>query len=169
MEIKKMKLFMHSTCAQVLLAGLSLLTLLGCQPTVPEGPATVPMQIGNRTFHLEIANTRDRRRIGLMYRKSLPPDHGMIFLFTDEVNREFWMKNVPFPLDIIYLNSAGKVVSILHMKPMDETTTLSNAAAQFAIELNQGTAQSAGIKIGDTLQFPPEIKEAAARAQPDDD
>jgi uncharacterized membrane protein (UPF0127 family) len=135
---------------------LVLTTLLsGCHDTGPNpGLATVPVRVGDRTFTLEIANTEETRRTGLMHRESMPGDHGMVFVFPDEQVRGFWMKNTKIPLDILYLNGVGRVVSIKQMQPMDETSVSSDAPARFAIELNQGTADKVGVKPGHVITLP---------------
>jgi hypothetical protein len=144
----------------ILLIALAALPL-GCRQNTraQSNLPTVTMEIGSSTFTLEIANTRATREHGLMRRDFMPPDHGMIFVFDQEQPLGFYMKNTRIPLDIIYVNAAGKVVSIKQMKPYDLTTTPSDAPAKWAIELNQGAASAAGIRVGDTLQIP-----AAARA-----
>ena len=119
---------------------------------------TTRMQLGNKTFTLEIADTRATQEYGLMHRDSMPADHGMIFVFPDEIERRFWMKNTRIPLDIIYVNAAGKVVSIKQMKPYDQTSVPSDAPAQYAIELNKDAASAAGVTQGMTLQIPPGLK-----------
>jgi uncharacterized membrane protein (UPF0127 family) len=120
--------------------------------------ATVPMKIGEKTFRLEVADTDALRQKGLMRRDSMPKDHGMIFVFTDEAPRGFWMKNTRIALDIVYVDAKGKVVSIKQMKPFDVTTVPSDGPAQYAIELNQGTAADVGIKAGDALELPKGLK-----------
>jgi uncharacterized protein len=129
----------------------------GCQQS-PSGLAVVSMQIGNRTFHLEVAATADSQETGLMKRDSMPDDHGMIFVFGDESPRTFWMKNTRFPLDIIFVNTAGVVVSIKQMDAYDLHETPSDKPARYAIELNKGAAESAGVKVGDQLTIPTEAR-----------
>jgi uncharacterized membrane protein (UPF0127 family) len=136
------------------------LLLVGCRGQAsPSSLPMVDMQIGNRTFHLEIARTEDQQETGLMKRDSMPADHGMIFVFADEKEVAFWMKNTRFPLDIIYMDHLGKVVSIHQMKAYDLTPIYSGGPTQYAIELNVGAAEDAGVHTGDQLQIPP-----AARA-----
>ena len=84
----------------------------------------------------------------------MPSDHGMIFVFESDEPRAFWMENTRIPLDILFVASDGHVVSIHSMKPYDRTAVPSDGPARYAIELNQGAAQSAGVKAGDILQLP---------------
>ncbi|HEX2973581.1 MAG TPA: DUF192 domain-containing protein [Tepidisphaeraceae bacterium] len=131
---------------------------LGCQPGgIQSGLRTVQMQIGTRTFTLEVADTDSSRQYGLMHRDSLPADHGMLFVFEDERPLGFWMKNTRIPLDILYVDAQGRVVSIHQMKPHDLSTTSSDGPAQYAIELNEGAAARAGVKPGDHLPLPPSM------------
>ena len=138
----------------------------GCRKPAeqPQPPAveveksdTVPIVIGRETFNLEIADSTDEHRRGLMYRESMPQDHGMIFVFDAEDERAFWMEATLIPLDILYVDSTGKIVSIKSMKPRDRTPVPSGGAAKYAIELNAGAAARAAINPGDVLSIPPQI------------
>jgi len=139
------------------------LPLPGCsRPSVAEsGLRVTKMRIGSQNFTLEIADTDATRTQGLMGRKSMPDDHGMIFVFPDEQPRAFWMMNTHIPLDLIYLDAAGRILSIHQLKPFDATGVRSEGAAKYAIELNQGAAARAGIKKGDLLTIPKEAAEPA--------
>ena len=118
------------------------------------------MDIGKQPFVLELAATDPTRKHGLMHRQSMPADHGMIFVFPDEEPLSFWMKNTLIPLDIVYLDRNGKVVSIRQMKPLDESGVPSDEPAKYAIELNEGAAARAGVKVGDVLKIPPAARES---------
>ena len=120
---------------------------------------TVPMRIGSKTFTLEIANDAAEREKGLMRRDSMPADHGMIFVFAGDQRLGFWMRNTRIPLDIIYVNANGVVVSVKQMRPYDTSTTYADAPAKYAIELNQGQAAAAGVKVGDQLTLPDAARE----------
>lgn len=135
----------------------------GCQQQPGSSLPTVSVRLGNQTFVLEVADTDSARQRGLMYRSSLPDDRGMLFVFDDEITRGFWMKNVPFALDIVFLDSGGKVVSIRQMKAFDESTTSSIYPARYAIELKAGVAEKAGIKAGDAVTLPSGIVSVASR------
>ena len=88
----------------------------GCRndPSKPAGePGTVDVTVGNKPFRLWIAATAQSREYGLMNRPSMPPDRGMLFVFRrEEPKMSFWMRNTLIPLDIIYLDAGGQVVSI---------------------------------------------------------
>ncbi len=121
---------------------------------------TVSMKIGNETFELEIAANDSERQHGLMYRRSMPLDHGMIFVFGDERDRAFWMQNTLIPLDIVYVNAAGRVVSIKHGVPLQEEPTIpSDGPIKWAIELNDGVAAAIGLKVGSKLEIPAEARD----------
>jgi uncharacterized protein len=119
---------------------------------------TTPMTLGGQPFTLEIADTPQTRRQGLMHRKSMPADHGMIFVFPEPDRLEFYMKNTLIALDVVYLDAGGQVVSIHPLEPLDESTVASAGPAMYAIELNQGTAQRLGLKAGDKLTVPPGLR-----------
>ena len=145
---------------------LSLALLSGCDNTATTQPQsnlrTITMQIGRQTFTLEVADTEPVRETGLMNRDSMPANHGMLFVFDDESPRSFWMKDTRIPLDILFIDGNGKVVSSKSMKPFDLRTTPSDGAAKYAIELNAGAAQSSGVSAGDQLTIP-----LPAQASPD--
>jgi uncharacterized membrane protein (UPF0127 family) len=130
----------------------------GCGRNEPGSLRTTGMQIGNARFTLEVADTYAKRARGLMQRDSMASDHGMIFVFDKEQDLAFWMHNTRIPLDIVYLDATGRIVSVASMKPYDETSVPSGAPAKYAIELNQGAAQLAGIKAGDVLVLPPDVR-----------
>jgi uncharacterized membrane protein (UPF0127 family) len=132
--------------------------LMGCEhpPATTQGNLPiVSIKIGSKSYNLEVAADEYSRMRGLMERDSMPADHGMIFVFDDEQERGFWMHNTRIPLDILFLDSSGNVVSIHTMKPYDENTTYSDKkAAKYAIELNAGAVGDNGAKIGDKLLIP---------------
>jgi uncharacterized membrane protein (UPF0127 family) len=145
---------------------LLLAPMTGCKRPAakPTGPInqnlpTTTIQIGNEQFTLEIASTDPTRQIGLMNRHSMPANHGMIFVFPREEPLGFWMKSTYIPLDILYLSEGGRVVSIRSMKPLDLTSVPSGYPAKYAIELNQGAATRAGVRVGDQLTIPPEAQQ----------
>jgi len=146
-----------------LIAGILLASCIatGCSQPPASGLPTVQMKLGSQTFTLEIANTAETRERGLMRRDSMPADHGMIFAFPSEEPQSFWMKNTLIPLDIVYIDAAGTIVSIRSMKPLDLTGIESGKPAKYAIELNAGIASAAGLKVGDKIKVPQTVTDAA--------
>lgn len=119
----------------------------------------VEMKLGGKAFTLEVADTPGTRETGLMRRDSMPADHGMLFVFEGDERRGFWMKNTRIPLDIIYVNAAGRVVSIKQMKAYDTSTTSSDGPAKYAVELNWGVAEGTGLRPGDRIDIPPTARD----------
>lgn len=140
-----------------LIVAISVFTC-GCEEHQGGGSATVKMNIGSRTFVLELARTPEEQEKGLMQRDSMPADHGMVFVFPEEQVLNFWMKNTRFPLDIIFVDSRGKIVSIKQMKAYDLTNTSSDVPARYAIELNVNAAAQAGARPGQVLEIPPSAR-----------
>jgi uncharacterized membrane protein (UPF0127 family) len=118
------------------------------------------MQIGGKTFKLEIAHTETSRTKGLMERDSVGENAGMIFVFREDAPRSFWMYHTRIPLDIIFVNSASRVVSIHTMQAYTTNSTASAGPAKYAIELNAGVVQKLGVKAGDTLELPKDLPAA---------
>jgi uncharacterized membrane protein (UPF0127 family) len=113
------------------------------------------VNVGGKSFKVEIADTQEKQALGLMFRDSLPADEGMIFVFPNEAPRSFWMKNCRIPLDIMYFDKELKLVSISANTPPCKVSRCpsypSKAPAQYVLELNAGTASLLGIGIGDKL------------------
>ena len=126
---------------------------------------TVTMRVGAKIYNLEIAATEPMQQLGLMRRNSMPADHGMIFVFPDERDRGFWMKDVRFGLFIVFMDHDGRVVSTAHMRSYDQTTTPSNGPIQYAIELNDDQEQACGVKPGDVLVIPAAAQAPASQPQ----
>lgn len=127
----------------------------------PSPASTVKVVIKNQPFNLEIARTISQKAKGLSNRSSLCPNCGMIFVYTKDQTLPFWMKDTLIPLDMIWVNSQGKVVSIQTATPQTGTPDLQLAIfrndrpARFVIELNAGNANKIGLKIGDNIDIPP--------------
>ena len=109
---------------------------------------------GDTIKHLdiEIADDDYQRETGLMYRKSMQDDRGMLFIFEDEQPRGFYMKNTDIPLDLIFLNAKNKIVSIAkNAKPRNLETIPSEVPAQYVLEINAGLADQWNLQPGDSL------------------
>ncbi|HEX8912381.1 MAG TPA: DUF192 domain-containing protein [Humisphaera sp.] len=119
--------------------------------------ALVPVTISGQRFRLEVAATELGRNHGLMRVPSLPVDVGMAFVFAAEQPLSFWMRNTIIPLDIVYLDDAGRVVSAHTMNAMDDSPVPSGGMAKYAIELQAGTAERIGVRKGELIGLPPAI------------
>ncbi len=103
---------------------------------------------------IEIADDDYKTQTGLMYRRSMAKNQGMLFIFKDSQIRSFYMKNTEFALDIIYFNSEKKIISIRkNAKPFDESSLPSEAPAQFVLEVNAGLSDKWNLTTGDTFQL----------------
>ncbi|MEN9625929.1 MAG: hypothetical protein RL557_257 [archaeon] len=115
---------------------------------------TIQIIINNEPFILETAITTAEKQKGLMFRESMPEDHGMIFIFNQEEERSFWMKNTLIPLDIIFIDENNKITSIQTAQPCtQDPCSKYQAHAQYIIELNAGRAKELGLKEGDELDI----------------
>lgn len=112
--------------------------------------------ISDLCIQAEVAATEKTREKGLMFRKSMPEDKGMLFVFEKEDFHNFWMKNTRFPLDIVWIDSNKKIVDIYeYALPCKDVckTIAPQAEAHFVLEVNAGFTKKHGIKIGDALSF----------------
>lgn len=100
-------------------------------------------------FKIELAETTSETTQGMMFRRSIPEGTGMLFLMPEERYQSFWMRNTYVPLDIIYINSRGQVVSIqANAQPMNETPLPSEGPANLVLEIAGGRAAKLGIIPG---------------------
>ena len=117
---------------------------------------TTKVKINGIEIIAEIADDDNERAIGLMNRSSLAEDRGMIFIFDDEKQRSFWMKNTLMPLDMIFIDSNGTIVDITTMQPCKSLfceSYRSKEPAQYVLEVNAGFAEEHGVKIGDFVEI----------------
>jgi uncharacterized membrane protein (UPF0127 family) len=105
-------------------------------------------------LNIEIADDEYQTQTGLMYRKSMKDDQGMLFIFEEEIRRAFYMKNTQFALDIIFINSDRKVVSIQkNAKSFDLTSLPSEEPAQYVLEVNAGLSDTWTLESGDSAEW----------------
>ncbi len=106
---------------------------------------------GNKV-EVEVANTEPTRMAGLMFRRDMGENTGMLFVFSDSQPRAFWMKNTLIPLSIAFMDDKGKIENILEMPPQTEQTFRSAGAAKYALEMNAGWFTKKGVKAGDVIE-----------------
>ena len=108
----------------------------------------------NITFNVEVAKTIEERRIGLMYRKKLLNNEGMLFIFPREKIIQLWMKNTYIPLDVIFISENKVIVDIKkNMEKLSETIVKSKVKSRYALEFNAGLIDKLDIEIGDKVLF----------------
>ena len=140
---------------------------IACSPPAAEAEPTKTKlsqpNLATVTFHTpsgdiqvksEVARTPDARRQGLMYRKSLKPHHGMVFVFPREDPQSFWMKNTYLSLDMIFINSALDVVGVVaRAEPETLTPRGVSTPSRYVVEVIGGYAKQYGIEKGVRVSF----------------
>ncbi|GKT11316.1 MAG: hypothetical protein ISEC1_P0279 [Thiomicrorhabdus sp.] len=111
----------------------------------------VDIQINNQTLPLEYADTEVLRNQGLMYRKQLCIDCGMLFKLDQAHQVEMWMKNTYIPLDVAFIRADGLIVGIEAMQPLDQTLVKASEKVLYVWEMNQDWFQANDIAVGDKV------------------
>ncbi|TXK72225.1 DUF192 domain-containing protein [Mesonia sp. K4-1] len=159
---------MKKLIKKISLVGGIILTLTACKEERKDKVITTPeitfQKDGELYFisaekdtlkHLEIetAVSSYEQQTGLMYRKQMQENRGMLFIYDNETPRpNFYMKNTYIPLDLIYINSNNTVVDInREAKPLDESPIPSQAPAKYVLEINGSKAQEWNISKGDSI------------------
>lgn len=140
-------------CAVVLLAAL-LAAAGAAGADFKSGTATIHAQGQELRYQVEVADTGRLRSIGLMYRASLPQDHGMLLLNERPQQVNIWMKNTFVPLDIIYIDEGGRIVGIFENAVPESTAFMpSDGAVKAVLEVNAGQVRARGIAVGDRVSY----------------
>ena len=118
------------------------------------------------SFHVEIADTPGERSRGLMFRRGLAEGWGMLFVHDSSRERSFWMENTFIPLDMIFIDAKGRVVSVVeNAEPLTRIRRESKEPARYVLELNAGAAKEHGIEAGTTvhmIRIPDEYRPSAS-------
>ena len=130
--------FAALACSFSLAAVLVWPTVLTAQTRTPTSLPTIDLYVGMHRIKAEAAIDPRDRATGLMWRKSLDENHGMLFVFKGHAIHCFWMRNTFVPLSIAFLRDDGSIVNIKDMQPLDETSHCPTEPVRFALELNQG-------------------------------
>jgi hypothetical protein len=111
-------------------------------------------QGGQHRVDVEVAATPQTRTRGLMWRKELPAGQGMLFIFPEEEVQGFWMRNTLIPLDMIFINSAGKIVGIIERaEPRTLTSRSVGVPGRYVLEVPGGWSRANGLTRGGTVRF----------------
>ncbi|MFG6413741.1 DUF192 domain-containing protein [Roseateles sp. DC23W] len=144
------------TCIKAIaISALALAAGLAAAQDAPQQLRSIPLTAGMHVIQAEVAQTDRERAIGLMHRKDMPANHGMLFVFDEASPQCFWMKNTLLPLSIAFVADDGSIVNIADMKPMDETSHCSSKPVRYALEMNKGWFAKRGLKAGAKLKGQP--------------
>lgn len=120
---------------------------------LPKSELLVESGDRNFTFQVELAKEPEERRVGLMHRKEMAPDHGMLFDFGRLAAVSMWMRNTFIPLDMLFIDEDGAIVNIAHdTVPHSEAILSSAGPVRFVLELPAGTSRLLGIKPGNIVR-----------------
>jgi uncharacterized membrane protein (UPF0127 family) len=139
---------------------LPLLTLIAaCSLAFAQEPQTdlprVRLAAGMHQIDAQVALSPDQRATGLMYRKQMPQQEGMLFVFEEPGVQCFWMKNTMLPLTAAFVSDDGEIVNLADMKPQTTDSHCSSRPVRFVLEMNQGWFSKKGIKPGTRLSGEP--------------
>jgi uncharacterized membrane protein (UPF0127 family) len=138
-------------------AGLLALVLLAQASGIAAGTGTLVLktETGDHNFNIELATTDQERALGLMFRRSLPENGGMLFLYDRPQPADMWMKNTLIPLDMVFISADGTVHRIeSNAEPFSMAVIPSEGAVAGVLELNAGEADKIGLKRGDKVIYP---------------
>ncbi|CAN5321996.1 hypothetical protein BH11PSE9_BH11PSE9_20060 [soil metagenome] len=121
----------------------------------PQKLDTIQLTAGMHLIKAELAQTPEQREIGLMFRKAMGANEGMLFAFERPGQQCFWMKNTLIPLAVAFVADDGSIVNIDAMKPQTLDSHCSTKEVRFVLEMNEGWFGKHGIKAGFKLQGAP--------------
>ena len=126
------------------------------EPRLPE----IALEIKGHKLIAEVAVTDRTRSIGLMHRRMLPEDRGMLFVFPRAAPQSFWMMNTYIPLSIAFMDERGTIINIADMNPLTTDPHPSTSPAQYALEMNRGWFAKRRIKAGAKIEGLPRAPQA---------
>jgi uncharacterized membrane protein (UPF0127 family) len=141
--------------------GPALLLALACAPRPAAEPAVAAPRVIVETaagarlpVQVELARTDEERARGLMNRRDLAPEAGMLFLFAESEARAFWMKNTLLPLDMLFIDDGGRVVGLIERaEPLTTSPRDPGVPSRYVLEVNGGWAARHGVRPGDRVRF----------------
>lgn len=144
-------------CIQIFASFLFVVIASAAYPAIADGMSsvTIKTQSGDRVWQIELASDDDSRSRGLMFRKSMAAETGMLFRFETTRPVAMWMKNTFIPLDMIFADEAGRVTHI-HKGAVPHSLEVisSQGPARYVLEINAGEADLHGVDVGNQLRHP---------------
>lgn len=116
------------------------------------GLPTIILKVGGQNVRADVAHKDATRQVGLMFRKKMGPQEGMLFVFPEVGYHAMWMKNTLIPLSVAYMNERGVILSIHEMQALSEVSHQSAGPARYALEMNAGWFGANKISAGDTIK-----------------
>ena len=128
----------------------------GGATSLSSGTVRIGTSGGSVEVEVEVADDMDEMRKGLMGRTALAEDAGMLFVYPEERELSFWMRDTLIPLSIAFLDGEGRIVDIQDMRALDDTLPHYTSAepARYALEVNKGFFDERGVEVGDRAKLP---------------
>ena len=114
----------------------------------------VTLTAGMHVIQAQVATTPEQRAVGLMFRREMPPNEGMLFVFEQPAGQCFWMKNTLLPLTAAFVADDGTIVNLADMQPQSTDSHCSARPVRFVLEMHQGWFAKRGLKAGMRLSGP---------------
>lgn len=147
--------FLRVVCAGVL--------AVAAVPVLADSPMPLTeLSIGMYRIEAEVAATQENRMVGLMQRRSMPANHGMLFVFTEQQRHCMWMRNTLLPLSVAFLDEQGRILNVEDMQPQTEDNHCAAKPARFALEMNLGWFKQKGLVAGTKING---VERLAAQAR----
>ena len=147
--------FSHTIQAFFLtLVGLFLSLQVGAQGMPQLQLPKVSLSAGMHLIQAQLAQDFEQRQIGLMWRKEMPQNEGMLFVFEQAAVQCFWMRNTLIPLSTAFVADDGTIVNLAEMKPLSEESHCSKKPVRYVLEMNQGWFAKRNIQAGFKLTGP---------------
>jgi hypothetical protein len=129
----------------------ALLVFAAPQATADAKLRTTAIKVGGHALRVEVVATDAERQKGLMFRKGLGRNDGMLFVFDEPAYHSMWMKNTLIALSVAFVDAKGEILNILDLEPHSLETRMSAGPASYAIETNRGWFAERGLKAGDRV------------------
>jgi uncharacterized protein len=141
--------------ARLLTLSSALLASVGASAQSSHSVLSIVTASGPHDFNVDVMQSQADLEKGLMFRKSIPADYGMLFDFQREQNVMMWMKNTFIPLDMLFMDKSGKVIGIIaNAEPMSEKILTVGKPTDAVLELQGGAAARIDLKVGDQVRDP---------------
>lgn len=154
MRSNQMKLYPKA----VIIWFITLYTIVACASQQSEQKVIFETQTGKHSFKLEVAETEKEKAKGLMFRKHLDQDKGMVFIYHFPQYAGIWMKNTEIPLDIIFIDCNNNVIDFVTRQPHTEHVSYAPQKICKIIELNAGLTEKMQLQIDNKVHFIPKIE-----------